>query len=66
MIIFRQKQYATGVERVMAKAALDKVGKKKVPKLSLLSPKQKAAIKKVIDDSENTVRDYYKNLGFIW
>ena len=66
MIILRQKEYATGVERVLAKQSLDKVGKKKVPKITLLSPEHKKGIKKLLDDSENSIKEYYKKIGFIW
>ena len=63
---YAQREYATTVERAMAKEALRKVGKRKVPKLELLPPEKKAKIKKLLDESEEIVRDYYIDNGLIW
>jgi len=63
---YAQREYTTAVERTMAKEALRKIGKRKVPKLELLSPEKKEKIKKLLDDSEEAIREYYKTNGFIW
>ena len=45
---YAQHEYTAAVEKTMAKEALRKIGKRKVPKLELelLSPEKKAKIKK--------------------
>ena len=63
---YAQREYTAVVERTMAKEALRKIGKRKVPKLELISPEKKEKIKKLLDESEKTIREYYKNNGFIW
>ena len=66
MIILRQKGFATGVERMMAKESLKKVGKRRVKNINLISPKTKRRISKAlkgigeeINDSKDIIRSYY-------
>jgi hypothetical protein len=61
MIILRQKYYATGVERTMAKQALDTVGKRSVPDIHVLPLKTRAKIERtkrnVINGAVDTVNN---------
>lgn len=61
MIILRQKQYAAGVERMQAKNALQKIGKRSVPDLMSLKTRAKIerakrnVIKSTVDTINNPV-----------
>lgn len=61
MIILRQKQYATGVERAMAKQALDKVGKKHVKDIHALPLKTRAKIERFKRNTINGAVDVINN-----
>lgn len=61
MIILRQKQYATGVERVQARQALDTVGKRPVKNMNLLSLKTRAKIARGYRNAVNSGIDVVNN-----
>ena len=61
MIILRQKNYTAAVERVMAKEALRKVGKREVPDMHVLPLKYRAKIEKTKRKIVNSGVDVINN-----
>lgn len=73
MIILRQKEYATGIERMQAKQALTKVGARPVKNMNILSLKTRAKIARgyrnavnigidVVNNPAGAITDLGKNL----